>query len=174
MTEVRRWNVRIDTTTYGTEVSHAVAWTEANDGHWMLYSDVAALQAQLAASEARVQELTAVCAEAYQVIGSLAHDVGAFATPEVVKALDNTSAAGNGLPIPHDSVLPFPAYLQLATLTEAVKGLPMVDGQIQYCTDALLGEVRLTDRRRHLGYFIDVKLADAYAKLLALRAEMGG
>ncbi|KCB25978.1 hypothetical protein [Bordetella hinzii] len=47
-----------------------------------------------------------VCAELYQVIGSLASDLGVFDHPKVVKALDN--AADHALV--HDDVLPFPSF----------------------------------------------------------------
>lgn len=47
-----------------------------------------------------------VCAELYQVIGSLASDLGVFDHPKVVKALDNASQHA----MVHDDVLPFPSF----------------------------------------------------------------
>ncbi len=57
-------------------------------------------QEQLAALQRRVAELEQVCAEAYQFAGT----VGA---PE--RVLDNLSAAADGQPIPHESILPITA-----------------------------------------------------------------
>jgi hypothetical protein len=55
---------------------------------------------------ARIQELEAVCGEAYQVVGSLASDAGVFGTDEVDKALTNLSNAA----MTHKDVLPFPSH----------------------------------------------------------------
>jgi hypothetical protein len=55
---------------------------------------------QLAALQRRVADLEQVCAEAYQFAGT----VGA---PE--RVLDNLSAGAEGLPIPHESILPVTA-----------------------------------------------------------------
>lgn len=47
------------------------------------------------------------CAEAYQVIGSLAYQAGVFDHDDVIEALDNTLAAADGRKRPHD-LLPWP------------------------------------------------------------------
>lgn len=47
-----------------------------------------------------------VCAELYQVIGSLARDLGVFDQAHVVKALDNAAQHT----MIHDDVLPFPSF----------------------------------------------------------------
>lgn len=56
----------------------------------------------------RIAELKTVCAEAYQVVGTLADDAGRFSDPAVVKALDNLSA----MRLQHDDVLPFDAAIR--------------------------------------------------------------
>ena len=48
------------------------------------------------------------CAEAHQVLGALAHHVGLFDHPDVIRALDNLSAAADGRPVPHTDLLPWP------------------------------------------------------------------
>lgn len=48
-----------------------------------------------------------VCAEAYQVVGSLLSDVGAFETQQAQKVLDNLS---QHKPV-HDDVLPWPSFV---------------------------------------------------------------
>jgi len=58
------------------------------------------------AGDAEYPQAAKVCAELYQVIGSLASDLGVFDHPKVVKALDN--AANHALV--HDDVLPFPSF----------------------------------------------------------------
>lgn len=70
-----------------------------------------------------------VCAEAYQVVGSLLIDVGAFHTDEGEKILDNLSQHR----LVHDDVLPWPSFkdddfterytLLLHDLREFVTGL---------------------------------------------------
>lgn len=47
-----------------------------------------------------------VCAQLYQVIGSMASDLGVFDHPQVIKALDNASAHA----MQHQDVLPFPSF----------------------------------------------------------------
>ncbi|EIP9221015.1 hypothetical protein LT875_002461 [Salmonella enterica] len=51
----------------------------------------------------RIDELETVCAEAYQVVGTLACMADVFETDAVEKILDNLSEAR----IVHDDVLPF-------------------------------------------------------------------
>lgn len=62
-------------------------------------------------------ESVQVCYQAYQVVGSLLSDVGAFNTDYAVKILDNLSEAR----LVHQDVLPWPA---LAFLVQAQDGLP--------------------------------------------------
>lgn len=54
-----------------------------------------------------IERLRRDCAEAYQVIGALAADLGGE-HPGIVQALDNLQAAVAGEPRPHDELLPFP------------------------------------------------------------------
>lgn len=61
-------------------------------------------------------------------------------------------------------------YAQLATLTEAVKGLPKCETTRFMSKDGCVW----VDTGRMVAQFESVEVADAYAKLLALRAEMGG
>jgi len=61
--------------------------------------------------EAKQQRAAKVCAELYQVIGSLAGDLGVLHHPKVVKALDNASAND----MVHDDVLPFPSLAPTAS-----------------------------------------------------------
>lgn len=55
-----------------------------------------------------IERLRQDCAEAYQVLGNLAHIAGLFDTPDVVRALDNIYAASVGEPRPHADLLPWP------------------------------------------------------------------
>lgn len=54
-----------------------------------------------------VERLQEECAEAYQVVGALAHEAGVFGHPQVLKVLDNLNAAAAGEPRPHAEVQPF-------------------------------------------------------------------
>ncbi len=56
---------------------------------------------------AEIARLRQECAEAYQVVAALAGAAGVFEGAAVGKVLDNLSAAANGQPRPHASVLPF-------------------------------------------------------------------
>jgi hypothetical protein len=56
---------------------------------------------------AEIARLRQDCAEAYQVVGSLAGSAGLFGHPEVTKALDNLLAAAEGKPRPHADLMPF-------------------------------------------------------------------
>lgn len=60
--------------------------------------------------EEELDRLRRDCAEAYQVIGAMAStDVPLnLDHPDVIRALDNMSAAANKQPRPHDDLLPFP------------------------------------------------------------------
>jgi hypothetical protein len=62
-----------------------------------------ARQAVLADRDARQSEAEQVCAEAYQVVGSLLDDLGIFDTDEGEKILDNLSQAQ----MIHNDVLPW-------------------------------------------------------------------
>jgi hypothetical protein len=72
--------------------------------------------------EARVRDLERVCAEAYQFAG----EVGA---PE--RVLDNLSAAAEGQPIPHASMLPIQA-----DECDAISGLRLKLDQVRHVLDA--------------------------------------
>lgn len=76
------------------------------------HQDEAGAQGLIAALDrlkAERDALREICAEAYQVVGHLAHYAGVFDYPDTVRALDNLCAAADGEPIPHESVLPFSA-----------------------------------------------------------------
>lgn len=77
---------------------------------------------QLAALQRRVDDLARVCAEAYQFAG----EVGA---PE--RVLDNLSAAAEGQPIPHESMLPV-----LADECDAISELRSKLEQVRHVLDA--------------------------------------
>jgi hypothetical protein len=69
---------------------------------WMI------LRTERAAAVAKERELRmAVCAQAYQVVGSLLSDLGQFDTERATKILDNLSAGA----VVHD-VLPWPSFAQ--------------------------------------------------------------
>lgn len=65
-----------------------------------------AFAAWQASKEHSRSEAEMVCGEAYQVVGSLLSDVGAFETDEAGKILDNLSEAR----MVHDDVLPWPSF----------------------------------------------------------------
>lgn len=65
-----------------------------------------------------------VCAQAYQVVGSLLSDVGAFNTDHARKILDNLSQAR----VVHDDVLPWPSFSPAGS-GEAVAWQYMLGGQ---------------------------------------------
>ena len=58
------------------------------------------------ATAEEVERLRQDCAEAYQVIGSLADRAGLLQYPAVVKSLENLDAATRGEPRPHADLLP--------------------------------------------------------------------
>jgi len=68
--------------------------------------------------EADVDEVRKVCAEAYQVVGSLLVDLGQFNTDRATKILDNLSEQR----LVHDDVLPWPS-LQNPELAGALASL---------------------------------------------------
>lgn len=68
--------------------------------------DVASLLDDNERLRARVEQLEQVCAEAYQVVGSMASDLGVFEEPCITKALDNLSS----MSLLHEDVLPFPSF----------------------------------------------------------------
>ena len=59
-------------------------------------------------SKSEIDRLRTDCAEAYQVVGTLAEAAGVFDSAEVQRVLDNLDAAATpNAPKPHASVLPF-------------------------------------------------------------------
>lgn len=70
--------------------------------------------------KARVEELEKVCAQTYQVVGSMASDLGQFEHEKVIQALDNLSR----MRLVH-RVLPFPSFEK--TLHETSKLMRMAD-----------------------------------------------
>lgn len=71
-------------------------------------TDVERLQQELAKITAEHDELRTVCAEAYQVVGSLLSDLGKFETTEAERILDNLSEAR----LVHTDVLPWPSFMK--------------------------------------------------------------
>jgi hypothetical protein len=72
---------------------------------------------QATGTKNEVDRLRRDCADLYQVIGVLAESHGdLFDHPEVIKALDNASAAANGDPRPHDDLLPFAPLMAPASV----------------------------------------------------------
>lgn len=57
--------------------------------------------------QTEVDRLRQECTEAYQIIGEMAGAAGIFSRPDVIRILDNLSAAAEGKPRPHANVLPF-------------------------------------------------------------------
>jgi len=62
--------------------------------------------AEVEALKARLETLETICAQSYQVVGSLASDLDVFEQLPVEKALDNLSE----MALTHEDVLPFPSY----------------------------------------------------------------
>lgn len=58
------------------------------------------VDAELEAARAEIDQLRNLCAEVYQVAGTLGADA---------RVLDNLWAAADGKPLPHGSLLPYPA-----------------------------------------------------------------
>jgi hypothetical protein len=58
------------------------------------------VDAELEAARAEIDHLRTLCAEVYQVAGTLGADA---------RVLDNLWAAADGKPLPHASLLPYPA-----------------------------------------------------------------
>jgi antitoxin component HigA of HigAB toxin-antitoxin module len=57
-----------------------------------------------------IDRLVRDCAEAYQVVGAISADLEIDEHPDIVRALDNLSAASEGRPRPHEDLLPFPRH----------------------------------------------------------------
>ena len=64
------------------------------------------LELEAAKQRARERELCRICAEAYQVVGSMLSDLGQFGTGVGTKILDNLSQQT----LVHDDVLPWPSF----------------------------------------------------------------
>lgn len=64
------------------------------------------LELEAAKQRARERELCRICAEAYQVVGSMLSDIGRFGTGVGTKILDNLSQQK----LVHDDVLPWPSF----------------------------------------------------------------
>lgn len=77
---------------------------EDPEGDYVTYEDhVAAIEADRQRRQLDAEE---VCAEVYQVVGSLLSDLGIFETHRAEKILDNLSQAK----MVHDDVLPWPSF----------------------------------------------------------------
>jgi hypothetical protein len=61
----------------------------------------------LTRADAEIERLRRDCAELYQVIGTMAESYSDPEAAQIIKALDNASAAANGDLRPHDDLLPF-------------------------------------------------------------------
>lgn len=55
--------------------------------------------------EERIKELQMICAEAYQVVGTLSYEAGRFDEEKTIKLLDNLSQHK----MIHEDVLPYPS-----------------------------------------------------------------
>ena len=55
--------------------------------------------------ETEIENLRTLCAEVYQIVGTLAFNLDQHA--DVSKVLDNLAAAARGVPSPHETLLPF-------------------------------------------------------------------
>lgn len=70
-------------------------------------------------SETQVKDLQTICAEAYQVIGVLASQLGCFGDPKVIKLMDNLSEQK----LVHNDVLPF--SLTVFSIPDGFKLMPI-------------------------------------------------
>jgi len=52
-----------------------------------------------------IENLRSLCSEVYQIVGALALVIDRHA--DVTKTLDNLAAAARGVPLPHETLLPF-------------------------------------------------------------------
>lgn len=59
------------------------------------------------AQSAEIERLRDDCAQAYQVVGSLAASAGLLNDAATARALSNLLAAAGGWPRPHDDLVPF-------------------------------------------------------------------
>ncbi len=55
--------------------------------------------------ETEIENLRTLCSEAYQIVGALALVIDKYT--DVTKLLDNLAAAARGVPLPHETLLPF-------------------------------------------------------------------
>ncbi len=53
----------------------------------------------------KIENLQTLCAEVYQIVGALALVIDQHAN--ITKVLDNLAAAAQGVPLPHETLLPF-------------------------------------------------------------------
>lgn len=103
-----------------------------------------------------VDAMRQVCAEAYQVVGSLLSDLGAFETPKAEKILDNLSQ----MRMVHDDVLPWPSFAALAPSRqaggEAVEYFAVDASEGSFDTFATLAEAKAKAQE-----FLDYQAEDA-------------
>jgi Lar family restriction alleviation protein len=87
------------------------------------------------------REAEQVCAEAYQVVGSLLSDLGRFDMPEAQRILDNLSQAR----LVHTNVLPWPSYepREAALTDEEIDAIAM-----QHCGDLWGGRLCMARDQR--------------------------
>lgn len=64
-------------------------------------------RAETVPSRVQATRLRQVCADLYQVIGTMSEHCPDPADPAIIKALDNASDAANGDPVRHNDLLPF-------------------------------------------------------------------
>jgi len=73
-------------------------------------NQIETLTRRLAEADAEIYRLRHDCGEAYQVIGCMSFDSEnrRWTDDDEIRALDNLSAAANGMPRPHNDLLPWP------------------------------------------------------------------
>ena len=112
--------------------SDRLGWVLANDAKDNARATIAAIDAALAApAEPVYPEAAEVCAEAYQVVGSLLSDLGQFDTERADKILDNLSQHRKV----HDDVLPWPSFGDAALIRQGREALDLIVRRLQMDID---------------------------------------
>lgn len=73
---------------------------------WATLTDKGSIKELLLDSASKLNEMATICAEVYQVVGSLADDFDVFDHPKVIKVLDNLASQE----LMHNDILPFPSF----------------------------------------------------------------
>jgi hypothetical protein len=92
-----------------------------------------------------------VCAEAYQIVSSLAHFANVFESMDIEQALDNLSAAASGDPVPHKDLIPWPkdteSFQMLNSLTKGLSVKPITPTLKKEAKTAPLSSIPYEARR---------------------------